>query len=124
MKKLFSEDILKYVNPYITFQVSVEDVTKAGRALTKTFTFRVDDSGEIWYPMDRFKAGTNVNSPTLQFAQESELYIKIGDEGDPFPPDKYDILVQSGNVTLDDDGNLFISENPLNGFRNVLKFFI
>lgn len=58
----------------------------------------------------------------FRFAQENEFFIKIGKfELDPaqFPKDRFDLRLKAGNVSLDDEGNLFIGDDPLKGNVHV-----
>lgn len=116
MKQPFDRSLLKYLNAKISIKVKVNDRSVPGREIEKVFKFIVNSTAEEGPPL-RFKAEDFI-SPILQFAQESELFIKLGQfqlNQSIFPSDRFDLRLKTGNVSLDDEGNLFISENPLKG---------
>jgi hypothetical protein len=114
LKKKLAKSILKYINPRIRVKVKAYDKTQSGRDIVKSFTFLVDERNQT-LPLMRLKLEKEF-LPFIRFAQETELLVKIGEvvvDQDIFPKDRFDIRLNAGPVTLDDEGNLFIAENPL-----------
>jgi hypothetical protein len=114
LKKKLDKTILKYVNPRLKLKVKAYDKTQSGRDIEKFFVFLVDERNQT-LPLMRLKLEKEF-LPFIRFAQDAELLVKIGEvvvDQDIFPKDRFDIRLNAGPVTLDDQGNLFIAENPL-----------
>lgn len=125
-RNLDDRSLLKYVNPKIRLIVRVDDKLEPGRNITREFRLSVDLSGQtLLVPPVRYRALEQLD-PVMQFAQDSAYYIKLGNfeiDQDVFPLDKFDLRVSAKNVTLDDLGNLYISEDPFNGKYPCLHLF-
>jgi hypothetical protein len=120
LKNKLDTSLLKYVTPIIPVHVKVVDKTEKNRDTEKTFRLSVDTKDQkSFLPPIRYK---NVKdfAPWMQFAQDSAFFIKLGNfeiDKNLFPLDRFDLKVKANNVTLDDDGNLFMSEDPFKSIK-------
>lgn len=117
LKRKFDKSLLKYVKPKINVFVKVRDKEADERSIVRKFTVRVDESGEQLPPV-RFRSVEDQQSPIyIKYAQDSEVLIKLGTielNPDTFPPGDFDVRLNTGkNVSLDDQGNLFMPVHPL-----------
>jgi hypothetical protein len=122
--------LLKYITPVIWVDVRVADRLEKGRETQRQFRVVVDTSEQLlFFPPVRYRFLKNLASPWIQFAQESAFFIKLGNfeiDKNLFPLDRFDLKVKANNVTLDDDGNLFMAEDPFKSmicFKSMLFFF-
>ena len=108
--------MLKYVNPKLFVTVKVTDSQENDRDIQVKFRINIDiDNQEVPKPPIRYKALDVIGGTMMQFAQDSAFFIKLGNfetDKDIFPLDRYDLKVKANNVTLDDNGNLFMAEDP------------
>ncbi len=115
LKNKLDTSLLKYVTPIIPVNVRVADRQEKNRDVEKSFRINVDTKDQkLFLPPIRYKFVKDF-APWMQFAQDSAFFIKLGNfeiDKNLFPLDRFDLKVKANNVTLDDDGNLFISENP------------
>ncbi len=125
LKNKLDTSFLKYINPKFYIQVFCLDKNDTTRKLEKKFTVYVDLEGQkLFLPPIRYRSVDQL-TPMIQFAQDSEFFIKLGDfqvDQDLFPLDRYDLKIAAKNVTLDDEGNLFMSEDPLKSIFFTLRF--
>jgi hypothetical protein len=111
---MLNTSLLKYFYPNLRIYVNVSDLNEAGRGIRRKFKFNINATGKQLPPL-RFKPVLELR-PVVRFAQDNEFFIKIGKfELDPneFPADRFDLRLKAGNVSLDNEGNLFIGEDPL-----------
>ena len=100
--------------------VSVADKLLEERGITRKFVLPVDDSNQVYPPM-RFRAAEDMPNEQIiiQYAQNAEVLVKLGQielNQNEFPPDRFDLRLNSGvNVSLDDQGNLLMPIHPLRG---------
>jgi hypothetical protein len=119
LKSKLDTSLLKYYYPKLRVKVGVRDLAEDDREIERFFRFSINDTGQP-LPNLRFRPSFEI-IPIFQFAQsvqEAEFLIKLGQfelNQTVFPPDQYDLRLKAGNVTLDDEGNLFIGQDPLKG---------
>ena len=116
MKNQLDKTFLKYINPKINLKIRIVDKFDIERIIEKPFRLNIDLSNQsLILPPVRYKSLDELSS-MIQFAQDSEFFIKLGEfnvDKDLFTIDKYDLRLKASNVTLDEEGNLFIAEDPL-----------
>lgn len=118
IKRKLDITLLKYYYPKLRIRVGVTDLTEPGRDISRVFRFSINDTGQP-LPSLRFRPDFEL-IPIFQFAQQAEFLIKLGQfelNSTTYPLDRYDLRLTAGNVTLDDQGNLFIGQDPLNGLN-------
>ena len=124
IRRKLETSLLKYYFPKLKVTAAVADLMEAGRDIQRMFRFNINDTNQPLPPL-RFRPDFQL-IPIFQFAQQAEFLIKLGQfelNSTTYPPDRFDIRLAAGNVTIDDQGNLYIGQDPLNGYISIVDTF-
>lgn len=112
LKKNLGNEFLKYTNPYL---ILVVDIKHNSKELIKTeIWFRIDTRNQQIPPL-RYNFDM-LNDQVDEKNFNGTFSLRIGQfqlDGNVFPSDRYTLRTADQNLTLDDEGNLFIPNQIL-----------
>lgn len=112
LKKTLGNEFLKYTNPYLKFKVNMKQ--NADKVRKTDIWFKIDIRNQqvppLRYDFDK------LNDSIDQYFLDGTSNLRLGQfqlDKNTYPPNRYVLRAVNQDVTLDDNGNLFIPNEIL-----------